>query len=232
MYAWFPDEAGERIRAIIGGEDPAMAAKLLDLLAPSLEGAQALELLLRLPDPKGVLEGEFTIDGAEGPEQVGPTVSRFGALGIAAALNAQVAATQAEDISREIGLLAILLIDPKPADAIGWLEVFTGLQERLYLALCDPATAEKGGVVLLALFKLLQADVFSTFATLFKALAFAFQPTAPAERKVNAVHFLRSVAELNTTMGQAVLKLCLNFPAKTNPELDDLVAHLKKSVKK
>jgi hypothetical protein len=122
--------------------------------------------------------------------------------------------------------------DLKTDDIGKWSELFQTLHEYLYLSFCDENVCKDSVEVCLTFFKLLQTDVFSTFSHLFKALTFVFQSTGgvpcPAICKTKAIEFVTAASEISGSFGQTVLKLLMNFPPKTNAELDKLIAHLKK----
>ena len=230
LYIHAPEEALEHIRKLLAEGARGVAAYVIDQLIEerAVSKEEMLDLLLVLPDPGVVLTQEFTIRLKGESVVVEPLIQKLDPLDMVQEISTKVTKTQPDAIDKEIVLMAVLMKDLKKEDAPKWLELFKSLHEYLYLAFCDQNVCKEASAVCLKLFTLLLNDVVPTFQNLFRALNFVFPTTCPAFCKSNAIEFLTAASEISTSFSQTVLKLLMNFPPKTNADLDKLVAHLKK----
>ena len=226
LYIHAPEEAMEHIHKILADGDRGVAAHVLNSLidSESVSKPELLNLLLVLPDPSNVLTNEFTV----GDVTVTPVITKLDPLEIVHEIADKVTKTQPDAIDKEIVIMSVLMKDLKKDDAPRWLKLFTSIHEYLYLAFCDENVCKEAADVCLKLFTLLLNEVVPTFQNLFRALNFVFPTACPAFCKSNAIAFLTSASEISASFSQTVLKLLMNFPPKTNADLDKLVAHLKK----
>lgn len=230
LYIHAPEEALEHIKKVLAEGDRGVAAYLLDkvLEENAVSKEEMIDLLLVLPDPGVVLKQEFVVVVKGTDVSVGPLLDKLDALEMVQEIAAKVSKTQPDAIDKEIVLMAVLMNDLKKEDAPKWLELFKALHEYLYLAFCDQNVCKEASAVCLKLFALLLNEVVPTFQNLFRALNFVFPTNCPAFCKANAIEFLTAASEISSSFSQTVLKLLMNFPPKTNADLDKLVAHLKK----
>jgi hypothetical protein len=230
FYVKAPEESSGHIQSIIESGDRGIAAYLLDRLIAdeNVPREVIIFLLMGLPDSEDVLGKEFVIPQGIDELTIGPLVGKLNPLETVQLIQARIAKNQPDAIDREILVMNLVMQDLK-SDEIGkWNEVFQALHEYIYLAFCDQNVCKQAGEVCLTFFKLLQNDVFGTFSTLFKALNYVFPGACPAFCKSNAVEFLTTASELGPSFAQTVLKLLMNFPPKTNADVDKLIVHLKK----
>jgi hypothetical protein len=226
LYIHTPDESTDHIKFILQQGDRGIAAFILEHLIENENVARTtiIDLILLLPDPQNILTNEFTVGGIV----VSPLIEKVKPLETAQLLVARVTHLQPDTLDKEIIVLAVLTKDLKNEEIQKWNELFQSLHEYLYLALCDENICKQSVEVCLTFYKLLQNEVFGTFANLFKALTYVFQSACPAACKATAIEFLTTASEIAPSFGQTVLKLLMNFQPKTHPDLDKLIVHLKK----
>ncbi|KAI5535406.1 sperm protein CH-like domain-containing protein [Trichomonas vaginalis G3] len=230
LYTKATEEALPQIKEIITGANRSVAALVLSTIAKdkSLTTEQMASLLLLLPDPMELLSTPYSIESFGQTYNVDPLIQSISTVDIAESMANQINQSQPDRIDKEIFLLSALMTDIRQDDAERWTKVFNNLHEYLYLAFCDENVCKEVSNVCLAFYKMIQGEVFSTFSVLFKALNYVFPSNCPAICKQVSAEFLSKAAEINPNFSQAILKLLMNFPPKTNPDLDRLIAALKK----
>jgi hypothetical protein len=233
LYIHAADESIQQIRAILENGDRGIAAYLLDSFVSGdvIPKEGLIDLILAIPDPHQLLTSEYSLELKGEGIVVTPLITKLDPLSTVQLIAARIAKLQPDSIDKEIIVMSVLMKDLKPDDIPRWGELFQSLHEYLYISFCDENVCKEGVEVCLVFFKLLQNEVFGTFSDLFKALTFVFQSAGvpcPAPCKAKAIEFLTTASEMNASFGQSVLKLLMNFPPKTNPDLDKLIAHLRK----
>ncbi|EAY14485.1 hypothetical protein TVAG_426790 [Trichomonas vaginalis G3] len=230
LYTKATEEALPQIKEIITNGNRSVAAYILSTIAKdkSLTTEQMASLLLLLPDPMEILSTPYSIESFGQIFNVDPLIQSISTVDIAEAMANQISQAQPDRIDKEIFLLSALMTDLRQDDAERWTKVFNNLHEYLYLAFCDENVCKEVSNVCLTFYKLIQGEVFSTFSVLFKALNYVFPSNCPAICKQTAAEFLAKASEINPNFSQTILKLLMNFPPKTHPDLDRLIAALKK----
>ena len=230
LYTQDTEASLEQIKEVVAHGNRAVAALVLNKICQanllSTEGIASL--MLQLPDPLELLSTPYSIEDKGTTYTISPLIETIDAIAIAEAMADQITQTQPDRIDKEILLLSALMTKMKEEDTQRWGQVFMKLHEYLYLAFCDENVCKDVSAVCLQFFKLLQSEVFTTFSVLFKGLNYVFPTNCAPVCKQVAADFLSKAAEISPNFSQTVLKLLMNFPPKTHPDLDRLIAALKK----
>ena len=230
LYTQDTEGSINQIKEIVAHGNRSVAALVLSKISSSgslpIEGIAGL--LLQLPDPLELLSTPYSIEEKSTTYTIPPLIDSIDCVAIAESIAEQITSAQPDRIDKEILLLSALMTQMKDEDAPRWGNVFTKLHEYLYLAFCDENVCKDAATVCLQFFKLLQSEVFTTFPVLFKGLNYVFPTNCAQVCKQNAADFLSKAAEISPNFSQTVLKLLMNFPPKTHPDLDRLIAALKK----
>lgn len=228
LYRTAPEECLDLIKDMASKTDRNILGYLVSKITDKLPASKILEILLEINDPVEFLTArhEVLIDNTTIKNK--PIGRILDCVSIAEALTEYIAATQPERISKEVTLLKGIMADVNVDDIARWGNVFNSIHEYLYLAFCDEEVCRDVSTVCITFFKALNNDVFQTFPVLFKAFNYVFPSNCPQICKQNAVEFIQQTSEISPTFSQSMLKLLINFPPKTHPDLDRLVVALKK----
>ena len=209
------------------GDRNVLAYLLSELIKKDkLEISELTTLLNLLPDSRTILTDPHNING----ETIEPIRDLLDPLIIAQAIAEIVERDKPENLCHEVILLDVLMDGTELIKSDEWERIFMSLYDYIYLAFCDAEVCKEATNVCFMFFKMLQTDVFQTFTVLYKTLSMIFpqQNNCPTICKTTTVEFLMKSSDLSASFGQNILKLLMSFPPKTHPDLDKLIATLRK----
>lgn len=231
LYNDAPIDSMPHIKTILSdGSRPIAAFILSKLLAnEAISKSYFAGLLMILPDPKEILTEQHAVQTPDEEILIEPILDAIDPLEIAEAITANIVANKPQNLGKEIVVMSVLIQRIDSNETARWSAIFNQLHEYFYCAFSDEVICKDATDVCLSFFRLMQNEVFNTFSTLFNALNFVFpQAGCPTLCKSTATEFLTAAGDISPTFSQTILKLLMNFPPKTHPDLDKLIAHLKK----
>lgn len=228
-YSKAPMECVNHIELLIEKSSSSLSCYLLTRLLENKELPTRfiVNLILKRSNLDELLVSSYEITVGSKTTVVGPLIPLLNAFEVVQSIVEDVEENKPDGLDKEIVLIS-LVIPSSVNQSDNWLKLFTSLHEYLYLGLCDEKICQASASTILAFFKILQNEVFNTFSSFFKALNFVYPTDCPAACKSNSTQLLTDAADISGSFAQTVLKLLMNFPPKTHPDLDKLLANLKK----